>query len=142
MAGQVEMVAGRSRRNDTRGTRTSKTIWRKGILAGLLVGMMAAAVSAEADEFDPLVAYEAARPLNDHWQACAASFAKRRLRTKQSSVRIAAAALAHCSSQEERLRHFLAGKIGQRSARASVGLLHERYLSDLSAAVDTLRARK
>jgi hypothetical protein len=53
------------------------------MLAGPVASSFLARSSACADEFDVLTVYSEARPLNDEWQAFAASFAKGRLQSQQ-----------------------------------------------------------
>jgi hypothetical protein len=118
--------------------------------AGWLGSIVAAAVlavfvfggfPAYADEFDALAVYSEARPLNDRWQACAASYVRRRLRSQVSSAILARNALRSCRSQENRLRRFFVGKIGSRSAENVIAVLRLRYQADLATAIDELRTR-
>jgi hypothetical protein len=104
--------------------------------AGWLTG-----TPADADEYDPLAVYSEARPLNDRWQACAASFVRRRLQSQQTSEALAEDALDNCRGEQNRLRRFLVDKIGMRSAENVVTLLREKYQSDLTAAINELRTR-
>jgi hypothetical protein len=113
-----------------------------GIAAGVLTVLVLAATSAFADEFDALAVYSEAQPLNDRWQACAASFVKPRLRSQQSPDAVAKEALDSCRSEQDRLRLFFAGKIGRRSAENVVILLREKYQAELTSAINELRTRK
>jgi hypothetical protein len=113
--------------------------WLTGTATALLIALLLAGSPADADEFDPLAVYSEARPLNDRWQACAASFVKRRLQSQQSSKALAEDALDSCRGEQNRLRRFLVDKIGRRSAENVVTLLREKYQSDLTAAINELR---
>jgi len=112
-----------------------------GIAAALLVVFFHTGTPAGADEFDALAAYSEAGSLNDRWQACAASYVRRRIQSRTASDALASSALRSCRPQEERLRRFLISRIGKRSAENVVTVLHQRYRADLAAAIDELRAR-
>lgn len=116
--------------------------WRTGPTAIFLITMSLVGSPASADEFDALLAYREAKPLNDAWQACAASYVKPRLRTKQSANELSQTALRHCRSHESSLRRFLVGRIGRRSAANVIQVLRRKYRSDLAAAVNALRTSK
>ena len=109
--------------------------------AGLVAVLLLSATSAPADEFDALVIYSEAQPLNDRWQACAASFVRPRLRSQQSPDALAKEALDSCRPEQDRLHLFFAGKIGKRSAKNVVAVLREKYQTDLIAAIKELQAR-
>jgi hypothetical protein len=113
-----------------------------GPIAVFLIALSLVGSPASADEFDALLAYKEAKPLNDAWQACAASYVKPRLRTKQSANELSGRALRRCRSQESSLRRFLVGRIGRRSAANVIQVLRRKYQSDLAAAVDALRTRE
>jgi hypothetical protein len=123
-------------------TKSLKTGCLNGIAAGVLTALVLATTSALADEFDALAIYSEAQPLNDRWQACAASFVKPRLRSQQSPDALAKEALDSCRSEQDRLRLFFAGKIGKRSAGNVVALLREKYQADLISAINELRRRE
>jgi hypothetical protein len=112
-----------------------------GIAVGLLIVLLFAATSAGADEFDALAIYSEAQPLNDRWQACAASFVRPRLKSQQSPDALAKEALDRCRPEQDRLRLFFAGKIGRTSAENVIVLLREKYQSDLITAINELRTR-
>ena len=63
--------------------------WRRAMLAALVASSFFAHSSVYADEFDVLTVYSEARPLNDEWQVCVASFARRRLRSAETPERLA-----------------------------------------------------
>jgi hypothetical protein len=107
----------------------------------LLAGLWMGGSSVEADEFDPLAAYEEARVLNDQWQACAASFVKQRLRSRRTAERLADRALDRCRARQDRLNRFLVGRVGREDAGNVMALLREKYRTGLIGAITELRAR-
>jgi hypothetical protein len=119
----------------------SKAGWLTGTATAFLSALLLAGPPADADEFDPLAVYSEARPLNDRWQACAASFVRRRLHSQQTSEALAEDALDSCRAEQNRLRRFLVDRIGRRAAENVVTLLREKYQSDLTAAINELRTR-
>lgn len=112
-----------------------------GTAAGLLIALLFSGISVRADEFDPLVVYSEAEPLNDRWQACAASFVKPRLQSQQPPDALAKEALDRCQPEQDRLRRFFVSKIGRRSAENVTTLLREKYQADLTTAIKGLRTR-
>ncbi len=141
MAGGAELLNERSRRNASLEANHSKARWLGGIVAGTMIASLLVQLPANADEFDALAVYSEARPLNDRWQACAASYVRRRLRSQVSSAILARNALRSCRSEENKLRRFFVGEVGRRSADKVVAVLRQRYQTDLAAAIDELRAR-
>jgi hypothetical protein len=115
--------------------------WRSALAAGCLVVSLIASSSIEAEEFDPLVVYEEARVLNDQWQACAASFIRGRLQTRQTEVRLAEQALDRCRARQNDLSQFLIKRIEEKSASNVMALLREKYRSGMIAAITELRTR-
>lgn len=130
------------RRDGSPYIRSPKAGCLNGMAAGLLTVLLFAATSAGADEFDVLAVYSEAQPLNDRWQACAATFVRTRLRSQQPPDALAKKALDRCQPEQDRLRLFFAGKIGRRSAENMVILLREKYQSDLISAINELRTRE
>jgi hypothetical protein len=128
-------------RNRTSGTACSVSGWLGGIVAAVLTVSSFSGLPAAADEFDALALYGEARPLNDRWQACAASYARRRLQSQVRPDALARDALRGCRSQENNLRRFFIGKIGRRSAESVVSALRLRYRADLVVAIGAARAR-
>ena len=112
-----------------------------GIAAAVLAASLLIGPPAGADEFDALAVYSEARPLNDRWQACAASYVRRRLQAQVSSEALASSAFRSCRAQESRLRRFFIRRIGRRSAENVMVVLNLRYRAGLVAAVDALRTR-
>jgi hypothetical protein len=112
-----------------------------GIVAGILIAPIFIQLPAQADEFDALAIYSEARPLNDRWQACAASYVRQRLQSRVPSDALASTALRHCRPQESRLRRFFVSRIGRRSAENVIAVLRQRYQEDLAAAIKELRTR-
>lgn len=115
--------------------------WRRAMLAGLVASSFLAQSPIHADEFDVLAAYSEAGSLNDQWQACAASFAKGRLRSPKAPELLAREALDRCRATADRLNRFLVAKIGRESAEGVMTLLRDKYRSGLAAAITELRAR-
>ena len=115
--------------------------WRHIMLAGLVASSFFAHSLVYADEFDVLTVYSEARPLNEEWQVCAASFARRRLRSSETPERLAKEALDQCYATEHRLSRFLVAKVGRESAEGVMSLLRDKYQSGLAAAVRELRTR-
>ena len=141
MAGGAGLLNKPSRRDASQEAKHSKARWLGGIVAGTLAASLLVQLSANADEFDALAVYSEARPLNDRWQACAASYVRRRLQSQASSAILARNALRSCRTQENRLRRFFVGKIGSRSAENVIAVLRLRYQADLATAIDELRTR-
>jgi hypothetical protein len=129
------------RRNCFSNSKLSKYNWLGGIAAPVLAVSLLTGLPADADEFDALAVYSEARPLNDRWQACAASYVRRRLQSSVSSETLAGHALRSCRPHESTLRRFFISKIGRRSAENVIAVLYLRYRGDLAAAIDELRTR-
>jgi hypothetical protein len=123
-------------------TRRTTPCWLGGIVAGILIAPIHIQLPAQADEFDALAIYSEARPLNDRWQACAASYVRQRLQSQVSSETLASAGLRRCRPQENKLRRFFVSRIGKRSAENVIAVLRQRYQEDLAAAVNELRIRE
>ena len=109
------------------------------ILAGLVASSFIAYQPVYADEFDVLAVYSGARPLNDEWQVCAASYARHRLRSADTPERLATEAFGRCHATEERMSRFLVAKVGRKSADGVMALLRDKYQSGLAAAIRELR---
>jgi hypothetical protein len=109
--------------------------WRRVILAGLVAASFFAESSVYVDEFDVLTVYSEARPLNDEWQVCAASFVRRRLRSAETPELLANEAFDRCQATEDRLRRFLVAEVGRESADGVMSLLRDKYRSGLAAAI-------
>ncbi len=116
--------------------------WLNRLCAVLLTFLLFTGQPLRADEFDPLAVYGEAKPLNDRWQACAASFIEPRLQSQRSSESLAKEALRSCRTEQDKLLHFLMGKIGRRPAENVIPALREKYHSGLIAAIDELRTRR
>jgi hypothetical protein len=116
MAVGLSWFKGPYRRHGSSHIKRSKAGWLTGTATAFLIALLLAGSPADADEFDPLAVYSEARPLNDRWQACAASFVRRRLQSQQTSEALAEDALDNCRGEQNRLRRFLVDKIGRRSA--------------------------
>jgi hypothetical protein len=141
MAAGVGLLKELCRRDCSSDPRLPKCSWLGGIAAAVLAVSLLLGLPADADEFDALAVYSEARPLNERWQACAASYVRRRLQSQVSSEVLASSALRSCRVQESRLRRFFISRIGRRSAENVVAVLYLRYRADLAAAIDELRTR-
>jgi hypothetical protein len=95
-----------------------------------------------ADEADPLLVVEDAKPLTDAWEGCAASYAKARLSTKLSPESVADQALRHCEPKAAKLSRFLTTRVGRKSAGNVMLLLREKYRSGLVAAIKEREGRR
>jgi hypothetical protein len=141
MAVGTGLPKGSPRRDRSTTSKHPGSRWLGGITAGLLAVTLLVGLPVRADEFDALAVYSAARPLNDRWQACAASYVRRRLQSQASSNALAKDALRTCRTHESRPRRFFVRRIGSSSAENVVAVLRERYQRDLAAAIDALRTR-
>ena len=121
--------------------RPPKTCWRVVLLVGPMIASLVAGPPVVADEFDPLAVYEEARTLNDQWQACAASFVRERIHSRQDPEILAKEAFKRCQTPEDRLSSFLVARIGRTGAGNVMALLLEKYRTGLSAAITELRTR-
>src|SRR4051794_15858247 len=130
-----------SRRDRSQKSKPSGAHWRGRIAAGIVAATLLLGLPACGDGFGALSVYSEARPLNDRWQACAASYVGHRLRSQVSSAILARNTLRSCRSQENRLRRFLVGKIGTRSAENEITVLRLKYQADLATVIDELRTR-
>src|SRR5690349_19076189 len=106
MAVGAGLLKKRYRRKGFLNPKLPKRSWVGGVAAAILSVFIFAEHPVEADEFDALAVYSAARPLNDRWQACAASYVQRRLHSRVSTDALARAALRNCRSPEVRLHRF------------------------------------
>ncbi|UVF22550.1 hypothetical protein HPT29_025750 (plasmid) [Microvirga terrae] len=109
------------------------------VIACTSIMSLSMGLPAYSDEFDAFAVYSEAKPFNDQWQACAASYTSQRLRSQLSSDVLAGNAIRSCRDREISLSRFLVERIGKKSAENVVGVLRERYHRDLSAAIDNLR---
>jgi hypothetical protein len=137
----VGLIEKLSRRDGSYDPKLPKCSWLGRIAAAVLAVTLLTGLPAGADEFDALAVYSEARPLNDRWQACAASYVRRRLQSQVSSEALASSAFRSCRAQESRLRRFFIRRIGRRSAENVMAVLNLRYRADLVAAIDELRPR-
>ena len=113
--------------------------WHHAMLAELVACPFFAYQPVHADEFDILTVYSEARPLNEEWQVCAASFVRRRLRSAETPELLANEAFDRCHATEDRLRRFLVAEVGRESADGVMALLRDKYRSGLAAAIRELR---
>ncbi|WP_262266119.1 hypothetical protein [Microvirga yunnanensis] len=121
--------------------RPPETRWRVALLVCSMIASLVVGPPVFADEFDPLAVYEEARPLNDQWQACAASFVRERIHSRQDSEILAKEAFERCKAREDGLSSFLVARVGKTGAGNVMALLLEKYQSGLNAAIVELRTR-
>jgi hypothetical protein len=76
--------------------RPPKTGWRVALLVCPMLASLVAGPAVFADEFDALVVYEEAKVLNDRWQACAASFVRGGIHSRQDPEILAKEAFEQC----------------------------------------------
>lgn len=119
--------------------RPPETGWRVALLVCSMIASLVAGPPVFADEFDPLAVYEEARALNDQWQACAASFVRERIHSRQAPEALANEAFERCQTREDWLSSFLVVRIGRTGAGNVMALLHEKYRTGLPAAITELR---
>ncbi|WP_262299752.1 hypothetical protein [Microvirga sesbaniae] len=137
----MQLFMRRHRDDATRYIRSPKTGWRVAFLFCPMIASLVAGPPVFADEFDPLVVYEEARTLNDQWQACAASFVRDRIHSRQDPEILAKKAFERCKAREDGLSSFLVARVGKTGAGNVMALLLEKYQSGLNAAITELRTR-
>jgi len=96
------------------GTFPRQLKWRAVGLAAVLISLLSMGRQAEADEFDPLVAYREA---------------------------LAGGALHHCPARQEALSRFFVAKIGSSTAASVMMVLRDKYRAGLRAEIEELRTR-
>jgi hypothetical protein len=121
--------------------RPSKTGWRVALLVCPVITLLVARPPVFANELDPLLVYEEAMALNNQWQACAASFVRERIHSRQDPEILAKKAFEKCKAREDGLSAFLVVRVGRTGAGNVMALLLEKYQSGLSAAIVELRTR-
>ena len=82
--------------------RPPETGWRVALLVCSMIASLVAGPPVFADEFDPLAVYAEARTLNDQWQACAASFIRERIHSRQDPEILANEAFERCQAGEDK----------------------------------------
>jgi len=137
----MQVFIGRHRNNVGSYSRPSKIGWRAALLVCPVITSLGAGPPVFANEFDPLLVYEEARALNDQWQACAASFVRKRIHSRQDSEILAKEAFERCKAREDGLSSFLVARVGRTGAGNVMALLIEEYQSGLNAAIVELRTR-
>ncbi|WP_445503062.1 hypothetical protein [Microvirga sp. G4-2] len=140
-ANGIQLFIRRHRRDAGSYIRPSKTGWRVALLVCPAITLLVAGSPVFANEFDPLLAYEEARALNDQWQACAASFVREKIHSRQYPEILAKEALERCKAREDGLSSFLVTRVGRTGAGNVMALLLEKYRSGLAAAIMELRTR-
>ena len=105
------------------------------LLSFLLVG----APAARADEPDPFLSLEQAKPYRERWQTCTASVAKRNLSGSRPAAEIADLAFERCKAAEIALRNVLKRRLGVASADRIIGDLRGFDRSLLIRVIEKLR---
>jgi len=82
----------------------------------LLAFSLLGASAAIADEPDPFLAVEQAKPYRERWQNCTASVAKENLSGVRPPADVADLAFARCKAHETALRNILRKRVGVASA--------------------------
>jgi hypothetical protein len=105
------------------------------LLSFLLVG----APAARADEPDPFLSLEQAKPYRERWQTCTASVAKKNLSGTRPAAEIADLAFERCKAAETALRNVLKRRLGTGSADRIVTDLRGFDRSLLIRVIERLR---
>jgi len=105
----------------------------------LLSFFLAAAPAALADEPDPFLSLEQAKPYRERWQTCTASLAKKNLSGSRPAAEIADLAFERCKAAETALRNVLKRRLGMGSADRIVTDLRGFDRSLLIRAIERLR---
>ena len=105
------------------------------LLGFLLVGGPASL----ADEPDPFLSVEQAKPYRDRWQNCTASVAKQNLSGSRTAADIADLAFERCKGPQTALKTFLARRLGSASADRVIEDLRDFDRSLLIRVIEKLR---
>ena len=105
------------------------------LLGFLLMG----APASLADEPDPFLSLEQAKPFRERWQACTASVAKTHLEGSRQAAEIADLAFERCRAAETGLKNVLKRRLGAASADRIVSDLRGLDRSLLIRVIDKLR---
>ena len=92
-----------------------------------------------ADEPDPFLSVEEAKPLREQWQDCAATAVKRHLDSDRSAEAIADLALGGCKKRETALANVLRRRLGLSAARRIVAELRTYDRQVLTRIIERLR---
>jgi hypothetical protein len=105
----------------------------------LLGFLLAGAPAALADEPDPFLSLEQAKPYRERWQTCTASVAKKNLGGSLPAAGIADLAFERCKAAETALKNVLKRRLGAASADRIVADLREFDRSLLIRVIEKLR---
>jgi hypothetical protein len=97
-------------------------------------------IPALADE-DPMSVIPEAVPLRDKWEGCAAGKVRGMIQSNLSPETVAERALAACRAEENAVKDLLTRRIGRDEAFTIVELVRNAYRTNLTAIVETIRAR-
>ena len=98
------------------------------------------ATGSLADEPDPFLTLEQAKPYRERWQNCTASVAKQNLSGPRAAAAVADLAFQRCEAQESALRNVLSRRLGAASADRIVADLRGFDRSLLIRIIDKLRS--
>jgi hypothetical protein len=98
------------------------------------------ATSSLADEPDPFLTLEQAKPYRERWQNCTALVAKQNLSGPRSAAAVVDLAFQRCKAQESALRNVLRRRLGAVSADRIVADLRGFDRSLLIRIIDKLRS--
>jgi hypothetical protein len=105
----------------------------------LLSFLLAGAPAALADEPDPFLSLEQAKPYRERWQTCTASVAKKNLSGSRPAAEIADMAFERCKAAETALKNVLKRRLGTASADRIVRELRGFDRSLLIRVIEKLR---
>jgi hypothetical protein len=105
-------------------------------LAVCLVG----AAAARADEPDPFLSLEQAKPYRERWQTCTASVAKEKLGGTLPPAAVADLAFERCKAREAALRNALKRRLGTAASNRIVDDLRGFDRSVLIRVIEKLRS--
>lgn len=98
------------------------------------------ASAARADEPDPFLSLEQAKPYRERWQNCTAAVAKENLSGALAAPDIADRAFERCKAKEAALRGILKRRLGAASANRIVDELRGFDRSLLIRVIEKLRS--
>ena len=105
-----------------------------------LMFFLMGATGAVADEPDPFLSLEQAKPYRERWQTCTAAVAKEKLAGTLPAAGIADLAFERCKGREAALRSVLKRKLGTAPAERIVDDLRGLDRSLLIRVIEKLRS--
>jgi hypothetical protein len=106
----------------------------------LLVFLLLGSTHAAADEPDPFLSLEQAKPYRERWQNCTAAVAKENLSGTLPAAEIADLGFERCKARETALRNVLKRRLGTASADRIVDELRGFDRSLLIRVIERLRS--